>query len=86
MILSPILLYPDTLFSPTYDIQICGSSDRAHKGTESRYAANEGKRKGHRGVVWANKEARCSDDFVTATGAKQCPGVQQNPAVSKILR
>jgi len=56
-------------FSPMCDIQICGSSDDAHKGTESHYAAGERTKNGHKGEEWEDKEARCPDGFVTATGA-----------------
>ena len=61
-------LPPDNRFSPIYDIQTCGSSGGAHKGTEPHHTAGGGEKKGHKGEEWED-EARCPDGFVTARGA-----------------
>ena len=65
---------PPALFSPIYDIQTFGASDGIHKGTEPHHAAGEGKKKGgkgvgHKGEEWED-EARCPNEFVTATGLR----------------
>jgi len=65
---------PPALFSPIYDIQTFESSDDIHKGTEPHHAADEGKKKGakgvgHKGEEWED-EARCLDEFVTTTGLR----------------
>ncbi len=62
-------LPPDIFFSPTNDIQICGVSDRAHKGNKPRYAASKGKEKGYRGEEWEDKATRCSAKYATTAGA-----------------
>lgn len=59
----------DNRFSPIYDVQTCGSSDGADKGTEPHHTAGGGEKKGHKGEVWEDEEARCPDGFVTARGA-----------------
>ncbi len=65
---------PPALFSPIYDIQTFGSSDGIYKGTEPHHAAGEGKKEedkgvGHKGKEWGDEEARCPNEFITATGA-----------------
>jgi len=62
-------LSPNNRFSPIYDIQTCGSSDDAHKGTEPHHTAGGRKKKGHKGEEWEDEEARCPNGFVTARGA-----------------